>query len=212
VGNNGWTIGEGGTVNMGRLVYRTTDFGSTWDSIGRVPYPLNELNYSVFFTNINTGYAGGTTGYIFKSTNGGFNWIQQNVPINGFRRDFSFVNDSLGWVVGGGGYILKTTNGGTYVKVQNITEEIPVKHSLKSIYPNPFNPVANIEFEIGYTDDVEITVYDIQGRLIKVLVSEKLNPGRYKTTFNGENLSSGIYMCILTTTMVKLTKAMVLIK
>ncbi|HRJ86734.1 MAG TPA: YCF48-related protein, partial [Ignavibacteria bacterium] len=113
VGNTGWTIGEGGESGLGRMVFRTTNFGISWDSIARVPYPNNELIYSVFFANNNTGYCGGTFGHIFKSTNGGINWYQQNVPINGFRNDFWFPNDSTGWVVGGGGYILRTTNGGT---------------------------------------------------------------------------------------------------
>ena len=58
VGDNGWTIGEASETGLGKLVFRTTNFGNTWDSIARVPYPSNTLNYSVFFTNINTGYCG----------------------------------------------------------------------------------------------------------------------------------------------------------
>jgi len=212
VGNTGWVVAQGSSFGLGKLVYRTTDFGSSWDTIGRVLYPIGEENYSVFFSSLNTGYCGGTGGYIFKTTNGGFNWIQQSVPINGYRGDFYFTNDTNGWVVGGGGYILNTTNGGTYVGIEPISNTIPFKHNIKNIFPNPFNPVTNIEFEIAYNDDVEIIIYDMLGKKVSVLVNEKLKPGIYKVTFNGENLSSGIYFCRLITSGSIISKTIVLIK
>lgn len=192
-GNNGWVIGEGGPLNGGRLVWKTTNFGVSWDSIARVPYPGAELNYSVCFTNQNTGYCGGTTGYIFKSTNEGFNWIQQNVPINGFRRDLWFLNDSLGWAVGGGGYILKTTNGGTYVGIEPISGIVPVDFKLYQNYPNPFNMQTNITFDIVTKEKYLLTIYDVTGKTVKVLFDEVIDKGTYKIMFNADGLSSGVY-------------------
>ncbi len=212
VGNTGWTIGEGGESGLGRMVFRTTNFGITWDSIARVPYPNNELIYSVFFANNNTGYCGGTFGHIFKSTNGGFNWIQQNVPIDGFRRDFWFANDTTGWVVGGGGYILKTTNGGTYVNVSSNQTQMPNKHTIGKIYPNPFNPETNIHFELAFEDDIKIKVYDMLGKEIFELINKKMQAGRYEVKFNGISLSSGIYICRLESKNITLSKTIVLIK
>jgi len=212
IGTTGWVVGRGSSFGFGKLVYKTTNFGSSWDTIARVPLLSGEDNYSVFFSSLNTGYCGGTTGYIFKSTNGGINWIQQNSPSNGFRNDFWFANDSIGWCVGGGGQIFKTSNGGTYVSIVNISSEIPIKHNLQNIYPNPFNPITNIIFDIAYEDNVGIIIYDILGREVEVLLSEKLKPGKYKVTFNGENLSSGIYLCRLLTPKIQESKTMVLIK
>ena len=212
VGNTGWTIGEGGESGLGRMVFRTTNFGITWDSIARVPYPNNELIYSVFFANNNTGYCGGTFGHIFKSTNGGFNWIQQNVPIDGFRRDFWFANDTTGWVVGGGGYILKTTNGGTYVNVSSNQTQMPNKHAIGKIYPNPFNPETNIHFELAFEDDIKIKVYDMLGKEIFELINKKMQAGRYEVKFNGISLSSGIYICRLESKNNILSKTIVLLK
>jgi len=212
VGNTGWTIGEGSESGLGKLVFKTTDFGITWDSIARVPYPNNTLNYSVFFTDQNTGYCGGTFGHIFKSTNGGFNWIQQNVPVDGFRSDFNFVNDSIGWVVGGGGFILKTTNGGTYVGISNNQNTVPIRHTISKIYPNPFNPETTIQFELAFDDDIRITVYDLLGRETNKVVDSKLQAGRYKVKFNGISLSSGIYICRLESKNITLSKTIVLIK
>src|SRR4030095_1192115 len=63
VNNNfAWTVGRGSSFGFGKLVYKTTNFGSTWDTIGRVPYPVGEENYSIFFSSLNTGYCGGTFG------------------------------------------------------------------------------------------------------------------------------------------------------
>ncbi|KXK49471.1 MAG: Peptidase S8 and S53, subtilisin, kexin, sedolisin [Chlorobi bacterium OLB5] len=212
-GNNGWVIGEGGPLNGGRLVWKTTNFGVSWDSIARVPYPGSELNYSVTFSNINTGYCGGTTGYIFKSTNGGFNWIQQNVPINGFRRDLWFLNDSLGWTVGGGGYILKTTNGGTYVGIEPISGIVPGDYKLYQNYPNPFNPITNIKFQIPISGYVQINVFDITGREIEKMVNGYLHAGVYNMKFEASKLTSGVYFYeLLINGKPASTKKMVLIK
>lgn len=212
IGNSGWTIGEGGSFGLGRLVYRTTDFGSSWDSIGRVPYPSDILNYSVCFTSSEIGYAGGTYGYIFKTTNGGFNWIEQWVPINGFRKDIWFANDSLGWAVGGGGYILQTTNGGTYVSIELLSYELPIKHSIENIYPNPFNSETNIRLKVAIKDKIKIVIYDLLGREISILINKELSSGTYDVRFNAANLSSGVYFCNLISTNINLTKVIVLSK
>ncbi len=212
VGDYGWTIGEGGPFNGGRAVWRTTNFGSTWDSIARVPYPSNQLNYSVFFTNFNTGYCGGTYGYTYKSTNGGFNWYQQNMPIDGFRNDFWFANDSLGWVIGGGGYILNTTNGGTFVAVQPISYALPKEFKLHQNYPNPFNTQTAIEFEILNRAHYKLEIYDVLGKKIVELVNEYFNSGRYRINFNANQLSSGIYCYKLSSDKLTQTKKFILIK
>lgn len=212
VGNTGWTIGEGSESGLGKLVFKTTDFGITWDSIARVSYPNNTLNYSVYFVNQNTGYCGGTFGHIFKSTNGGFNWIQQNVPIDGFRRDFWFANDSTGWVVGGGGFILKTTNGGTYVGINLISTEIPVNFDLLQNYPNPFNNETIIKFIIGTDGLYTFEIYDILGRKVEEVFKQSIEAGTYQLAYNAGKLSSGIYLYILSSEMEKATRKFILIK
>lgn len=211
-GNTGWVIGEGGPLNGGRLVWKTTNFGVSWDSIARVPYPGSELNYSVTFTNINTGYCGGTTGYIFKSTNGGFNWIQQNSPSNGYRSDFWFSTDSLGWCVGGGGQIYKTTNGGTYVGIEPISGIVPVDFKLYQNYPNPFNLQTNIRFDIATKEKYLLTIYDVTGKTVKVLFDEVIDKGTYKIMFNADGLSSGIYYYRLVSGNFYQTKKFILLK
>lgn len=68
-----------------------------------------------------------------------------------------------------------------------------ISYRLYQNYPNPFNPKTTIEYEIYNYDDVKLTIYDIRGREILTLVSEKQRPGFYKTEFIPQNLSSGVY-------------------
>ncbi|MDR3668943.1 MAG: T9SS type A sorting domain-containing protein [Ignavibacteriaceae bacterium] len=61
-------------------------------------------------------------------------------------------------------------------------------------YPNPFNPSTIISFNLKDKGYVKLMVYDIIGKLIKVLVNETKESGYYETEFNAKGLASGIYL------------------
>jgi hypothetical protein len=71
--------------------------------------------------------------------------------------------------------------------------DLPQMFLLKQNYPNPFNPSTTIEFQIPNSQFTTLKVYDILGREVSTLVSQKLNVGNHICTFNGSNLASGIY-------------------
>ncbi|HWA07089.1 MAG TPA: YCF48-related protein [Ignavibacteria bacterium] len=212
IGDIGWTIGEGDNSGLGKLVFKTTNFGNTWDSIARVQYPSGNRNYSVFFTNLNTGYAGGTNGYMYKSTNGGLNWYQQVITGGGFRNDINFVNDTTGWVVGGGGQIFKTTTGGQFVGIELYSNIIPNEFVLSQNYPNPFNNVTVIKFQITASDNYRLEIFDMLGRKVTELLNQSLKPGKYKIRFTGDNLASGNYFYRLSSGKYTQTKKFTLVK
>jgi len=95
---------------------------------------------------------------------------------------------------------------------------LPKRFSLDQNYPNPFNPETNIKFSIpggnnSYSQNiVKLTVYDLLGREVAVLVNSKLQPGTYEYTFNGSKLASGIYFYQLKIKDIVDTKKMLLIK
>ncbi len=93
-----------------------------------------------------------------------------------------------------------------------ISSVIPDKFSLEQNYPNPFNPVTNLEFGISDLGFVSLKVYDMLGKLVKTLVNENLNAGNYKVEFDGNNLSSGIYLYTLNADGITETKRMILLK
>jgi len=79
-------------------------------------------------------------------------------------------------------------------------------------YPNPFNNSTLISFFVPQTADVSLSVYDIAGREVMLLVHSKLPVGKYQERFDGASLSSGIYFYRLQVGDQKLIKKMALIR
>ena len=119
---------------------------------------------------------------------------------------------TTGLAVGDLGTIIKTTTGGILVGIEPPGNEIPNEHSLSQNYPNPFNPSTIIKFEIPKSSNVTISVYDVLGNELKILVNENLKPGTYKVEWDASNYPSGIYFYRLTAGTFAETKKMVLIK
>lgn len=76
-------------------------------------------------------------------------------------------------------------------RVNNLTS--PQSFDLKQNYPNPFNPNTTIEYHVAKTSHVLLEVYDITGRMVTTLVNGQIQPGFYKTIFEGAKHSSGIF-------------------
>lgn len=96
--------------------------------------------------------------------------------------------------------------------VTPVSIEIPSQYKLHQNFPNPFNPSTNIKFDIPKSDFVTLEVYNSQGRLVQTLVKENLSTGTYQVTFNGANVSSGIYFYKFITSDFVNTGKMMLIK
>jgi len=90
--------------------------------------------------------------------------------------------------------------------------ETPEKFQLFQNYPNPFNPVTTVQFSISEKSNVNISVFDILGRKIEVLMNEEKYPGVYTVPFDGKDLPSGVYLYRLTADGYTKTKKMQLLK
>ncbi len=95
--------------------------------------------------------------------------------------------------------------------IQN-QNEIAEKFSLSQNYPNPFNPVTKIQFSVPKKGLVNLTVYDILGREVEILVNGMKPAGNYEVSFDGVNLPSGVYFYRLKTDDFTDTKKMILMK
>ena len=89
---------------------------------------------------------------------------------------------------------------------------LPSVMVLEQNYPNPFNPTTTIEFYIPQTDYVTIKIFDIVGREIATLMNRELVTGHQTITWNGKNVSSGIYFLKLESGELVHTKKMVLLR
>lgn len=83
-------------------------------------------------------------------------------------------------------------------KIETFQKNIPHQFKLCQIYPNPFNPVTTIKYQVPTDADVFIRIYNLQGRLVTELINDHHNPGYYLTQWNGKNeigqmISSGLY-------------------
>ncbi|MBN1634642.1 MAG: T9SS type A sorting domain-containing protein [Ignavibacteria bacterium] len=87
-----------------------------------------------------------------------------------------------------------------------------ISYLLYQNYPNPFNPKTTIEYEIYKYDNVKLSIYDIRGREVTVLVNEKQRPGFYKIVFIPQDLSSGVYFYRLISGNFNDTKKLVYLK
>jgi hypothetical protein len=72
---------------------------------------------------------------------------------------------------------------------------VPASFALEQNFPNPFNPETVFEYHVPVARRVEITVFDVLGREVAVLVNEVKAPGTYRVSFKGEAMASGTYFC-----------------
>lgn len=70
---------------------------------------------------------------------------------------------------------------------------VPTEYSLSQNTPNPFNPTTEIRYAIKEAVKVELSVYDVNGRLVANLVDGVQTPNVYSVNFNATNLSAGVY-------------------
>ena len=90
----------------------------------------------------------------------------------------------------------------TRVKTARSTQTID-RFELAQNYPNPFNPETKIEYQLAEKSEVQITIYNAIGQLVKTLVNKQEPTGVYSvqwngTDLNGRGVSSGIYFVKMT--------------
>jgi len=92
------------------------------------------------------------------------------------------------------------------------SSDLPLNFKLQQNYPNPFNPTTVITFSIPEITDVRLSVCDILGQEVAVLVHGVKQAGIYQVRFDGSSLASGVYFSTLQTAGKTITKKLVLMK
>ncbi len=96
--------------------------------------------------------------------------------------------------------------------IENSDCQIPSEITLSQNYPNPFNPETAISFSLPKDEQVTLSVFNINGQLVKELVDGKIQAGNHSIYFNATDLNSGIYFYTLETVSTKLSKKMLFVK
>ena len=239
--NTGWVLGESGTIGRttngganwqnaatlpGNLygisfpvattgfvcgtegkIYRTTNSGQNWSlSPSGTTSNLIDIHFSSEFI----GMCVGESGTRLITLNGGNTWIIEPVQINVSLQSCFMPTAINGYAAGSIGYI--SNFGGIVTGLNQTTNEIPGNFKLHQNYPNPFNPTTEIVFEIPVASKVNLKVYDVSGRVVKVLVNETLSAGKFNIPFQAGGLSSGVYFYVMQAGDYFKTNKMVLIK
>ena len=113
--------------------------------------------------------------------------------------------------------ILTVVEGEIMVAVEEPNFTQPDGYVLSQNYPNPFNPTTTIEYSIPERTSVKLTVINLVGEEVAVLVNQTMDAGTYSVEFNshsGEvrNLPSGVYFYRLQAVNTVITKKMLLLK
>ena len=99
--------------------------------------------------------------------------------------------------------------------INNLNElsVIPDQYKVNNPYPNPFNPIVNVEIEVPENQNMEIYIYDIQGRLVEKLFDNKpLIQGSYTIKWDASQFASGIYFMKFKGDNVNIIKKVTLLK
>jgi hypothetical protein len=146
---------------------------------------------------------------IYYSSNGGMTWaLNYTTPTYAFNEvRVSRDNKALfGLKDNGGGIVIKQLPG----TLAPIAKD--KKYELKANYPNPFNPVTTISYQIPENGLVTLKIYDILGKEVASLVNEVQNAGSFNVQWNASSFSSGTYFYKLTAGNFTETKRMMLVK
>jgi len=115
-------------------------------------------------------------------------------------KEYYFIDDNV--TAGKYAYRLKQIdNDGTFEfsKIIAIVADAPLEFGLSQNYPNPFNPSTKIKFSLPVTSNVKLSVFNILGEEVQILVNETKEAGIYTINFDAAQLNSGIYFYKLET-------------
>ncbi|MEO8208945.1 MAG: T9SS type A sorting domain-containing protein [bacterium] len=189
---------------------KTSNGGVTWQ---RNAYRISTSYFTqgIGFINETTGWLGGED-HTYETTDAGQTW-----NLNPFGQNVNrirFLNDTLGYSVGVTVYKYSRDSITGIGINSNI---IPNIFLLEQNYPNPFNPFTKFKFEVPKESFVKLSVIDVLGKEINILVNDYLSGGTYHTTWNGKDLNgndvpSGLYFYRMETKYYSITKKMLLVK
>ena len=103
------------------------------------------------------------------------------------------------------------------VQVSIIDEILPITYNLHNAYPNPFNPITSLRYDLPQDGLVNITIYDMMGRKVKTLVNGSQTAGYKSVQWNATNdrnepVSAGLYLYTIQAGEFRQTKKMLLLK
>jgi len=224
----GYSIGNGSSFDFATIKYNssgTQQWVQRYNGPGNLTDAANDMFTDASGNCYVTGNSFGSSSFsdyavIKYNSSGSQQWVQRyNGPANDYDYSGNINVDASGnvYVIGNSEGIgtmrdFATIKYSQTTGIEPIEGTIPDKFNLSQNYPNPFNPKTNIEFSLPVRGNVKISIFDLLGKEVSVLVNDFMKAGTYKTGFDASALSSGTYFYRIETEGFTDTKKMILIK
>lgn len=206
------------TDTLGGGMYVTTNGGGLWQkrnaglpvAVGLLPRSclIRPGSSTEFYVGL--GNSTNTTIGVYRSTNQGISWLE----FNGGSMLNTYTVRGLDMKAGPDSTLFAAVAHTTLPAGQGVFEyslplvgiedpgiPLPAKFLLNQNYPNPFNPVTKIYYQVMKPGvNVKLTVYDVNGKQVSVLVDKIMQSYGETIEFNSTGLSSGIYFYTITVT------------
>jgi hypothetical protein len=194
--NDNKLIGLAATSTSMPMYSRTTDGGFTWTPLN-IDTGVTGNCFIKWVSETSVVYILGFNGAFKKSIDNGQTWTQMStagIP-NIYHFDVEKINAVVyGYAVSTNGTVLKLVDSVLVILGNEKHNTVPKEYSLEQNYPNPFNPVTTIKYSVPKNNiNVKLAVYDLLGKEVALIVNETKQAGNYEVTFDGNNLSSGMY-------------------
>jgi hypothetical protein len=200
----------------GNIMDKTTNGGASFDTL---PVPGTGNISAIEGVGNDFWFVRGSQ--IYRSSNSGAVWtLQFTTAFTLLAMDFvdNLSGCQMGWAAGTGGTVVKMT--GLPTGTSNNQNTLPETYKLEQNYPNPFNPTTTIKYSIPLSKGVSngrgiltrLTVTDILGRQVAVLVNGYKPAGNYSVNFDASNIPSGVYFYKLEAGDFSYVKKMVVMK
>ncbi|MFQ5585157.1 MAG: T9SS type A sorting domain-containing protein, partial [Calditrichia bacterium] len=168
-------------------VFRTNNAGQTWVDISANvrQAPVNKIVIDPDYPDI--FYVGTDVG-VYVTSNAGVSWnmLGENLPA-AVVMDLTLHSPTRTLVAATHGRSMFKIDVSTVVNISAGDEKHPREFRLKGVYPNPFNSETVVEFQLEKPFLVDVTIFDLLGRSVKVLNRKTLAPGNYKIRWDGIN-------------------------
>jgi phosphatidylserine/phosphatidylglycerophosphate/cardiolipin synthase-like enzyme len=175
---------EGGLLHH-KYAVLSADWGPNWDRLNRPTVITGSHNWS------NTAE---------NSNNENTLIVQEDTVAMMYMQEFAAR------------YVQFGGTGSITVDVEETGDGVPATMALQQNYPNPFNPTSDIRYQMSEFRMVRLSVYDLLGREVAVLVNEQKAPGSYTVRFNAAGLASGVFFCRMVAGPFVQTRKMLLVR
>ncbi|NQT97536.1 MAG: T9SS type A sorting domain-containing protein [Candidatus Marinimicrobia bacterium] len=187
---SGLNIGGGGIATLTNSIF--------W---GNFPEPINVVSWegvagvlTVNFSDVQDGIDS-----IYVDSLAILNWGEGNIDANPLfcnpdSGDYTIAENSPCAGTGENGENIGAADIGCGpMSIFNGNSTIPNKFTLYQNFPNPFNPITQISYQIPELSFVNLSIFNINGKLVSTLVNEQVQAGNYSVKWDAEDFSSGVY-------------------